>query len=185
MSCLITKGRNEACKDSIAGIQGVYFENYSEKSDLLFAVDGQISGFTSGVSGIPDLYYYELKGQNSYAETINTSFENGTTFYTQTLTINLKKLTNAMTTELKVLAAGRVRVWIHLTNGETILMGLKRGGDMRGGSIQTGTTEGDFIGYSALVFEAMEKEPGKFVNGSTEDNPFAGFPTAPIIVKES
>lgn len=181
MSCLITKGRNEACKDSIAGIQGVYFENYSEKADLLYTADGQVSGFADGA---PDLYYYELKGQNSYAETINTSRDNGTTFYTQTLTINLKKLTNAMTTELKVLAAGRVRVWIHLTNGETILMGLKRGADMTGGAIQTGTAEGDFTGYNALVFEAMEKEPGKFVNGSTEDNPFAAFSPAPVIVKE-
>lgn len=181
MSCLIKNGRNEVYKDSIAGIQAVYFENYSEKADLLFTVDGQVSGFTTGA---PDLYYYELKGQNSYVETINTSRDNGTTFYTQTLTINLKKLTNAMTTELKVLAAGRVRVWIHLANGETILMGLKRGADMTGGSIQTGTAMGDFAGYNALVFEAMEKEPGKFVNGSTEDNPFVTFSPAPAIVKE-
>lgn len=181
MSCLLKSGRNEKCKDSIAGLTGVYFENYSEKSDLLFTVDGQVSGFTAGA---PDLYYYELKGQNSYTETINTSRDNGTTFYTQTLTINLKKLTNAMTKELKVLAAGRVRVWVHLTNGETILMGLKRGADMTGGSIQTGTIEGDFTGYNALVFEAMEKEPGKFVNGSTEDNPFVAFSPAPVIVKE-
>lgn len=181
MSCLITKGRNEVCKNSIAGIQGVYFENYSEKADLTFTADGQVSGFKDGA---PDLYYYELKGQNSYVETINTSRDNGTTFYTQTLTINLKKLTNAMTTELKVLAAGRVRVWVHLTNGETILMGLKRGVDMTGGSIQSGTAEGDFTGYNALVFESMEKEPGKFVNGSTEDNPFVALSPAPVIVKE-
>ena len=27
MSCLITTGRNEVCKDSVGGLQGVYFIN--------------------------------------------------------------------------------------------------------------------------------------------------------------
>lgn len=181
MSCLITKGRNEACKDSIAGIQGIYFENFSDGNELTFNVDGEVSGFTATDANV---YYYELKGQNSYTETINTSRDNGTTFYTQTLTINLKKLTNAMTTELKLLAAGRVRVWIHMVNGETLLMGYRRGADLTGGSIQSGTAMGDFYGYNALVFEAMEKEPAKFVAGSTELDAFVGISNKPTIVEE-
>jgi hypothetical protein len=38
-------------------------------------------------------YYYELKGNSSYTETVNTSRDNGTTFFSQELVLNLKKIT--------------------------------------------------------------------------------------------
>jgi len=179
MSCNITKGRLEGCKDSTAGIQGVYFENYDGAKSLLVDTSDQISGYTTAGATV---YFYELKGANNYTETINTSRDNGTSFYTQTLTINLKKLTNDMTTQIKLLAAGRVRIYVHMNNGETLLMGKVKGADLTGGSIVSGSAMGDLYGYSGLVFTSMEKDAAKFVVGSTETDAFGTMLNKPTIV---
>ena len=76
MACNITAGRNEVCKESVGGIQGVYFINYTTGS---FTTNG--SGEITAVPSGSNLYYYELKGTSAYTETINTSRENGTTFF--------------------------------------------------------------------------------------------------------
>ena len=103
MPCSLTLGRNEVCKESIGGLQGVYFINYvtgsfTETSAQTSTPMGLLTGVPSGSI----LYYYELKGTSAYTETVNTSRENGTTFFSQELTLNLKKLTNEMTTQLIV-----------------------------------------------------------------------------------
>ena len=78
MACNLSAGRNEVCKESIGGIQGVYFVNYTTGS---FTKNG-----TGEVTAVPSgsvLYYYELKGTSAYTETVNSSRENGTTFFSQ------------------------------------------------------------------------------------------------------
>ena len=100
MSCNLTQGRQEVCKESVGGLAGVYFVNYTTGSFSKNASE-EVTGFpTGGMSA----YYYELKGTSAYTETVNTSRENGTTFFSQELVLNLKKLTNEMTTQLKVMA---------------------------------------------------------------------------------
>ena len=46
MSCNISAGRNEVCKDSVGGLQGVYFINYETGS---FTKNG--SGEVTSLSG--------------------------------------------------------------------------------------------------------------------------------------
>ena len=106
MSCNISAGRNEVCKDSVGGLQGVYFINYETGS---FTKNG--SGEVTSLSG-STAYFYELKGTSTYTETINSSRENGTTFFSQETVVNLKKLTNEMTTQLKLLAFGRPQILV-------------------------------------------------------------------------
>ena len=83
MPCNITLGRNEPCKDSIAGLQGAYFINYTTGSFATNAND-EVTSFPSGSTA----YYYELKGANGYTETVNTSRDNGTTFFEQVVCTN-------------------------------------------------------------------------------------------------
>jgi len=174
-TCNLTRGRQEVCKESIGGLQGVYFINYSTGSFTQDAND-LITALPSGSTA----YYYELKGTSAYTETINSSRENGTTFYSQELTLNLKKLTNEMTTELKVLAQGRPQIIVHTKNGEAILAGLTEGCDLTAGTIQTGAGLGDLYGYS-ITMTGLEQNPGAFISGSTATDPFAGI-TPPSIV---
>lgn len=169
MSCIISKGRNEVCKESVGGLLGVYFINYTTSS-FTTGASGEITAVPSGSI----LYYYDLKGASSYTETVNTSRDNGTTFFSQELTLNLKQLTNEMTTQLKLLAYGRPQIIVYTQNGDALLVGQKNGADMTGGTIQTGGAMGDLYGYS-LTFTGMEKLPAAFLSGSTTTSALGGL----------
>jgi len=176
MACNISLGRNEPCKDSIGGLQGVYFINFSTGSYTLNATD-VVTAFPSGSTA----YYYQLKGVNSYTETVNTSRDNGTTFFSQELSLQLKKLSAEQTKEFKLLAYGRPQIVAHTRNGEALLIGRLEGADMTAGTTQTGQAYGDLFGYTA-VFTGQEPLPANFISGSTVSNPFASVSNAPTVV---
>ena len=176
MACDLTAGRQEVCKESVGGLQAVYFINFVSGSTFTRPTDEEI---TDGFDGLT-AYKYELKGTSNYTETVNSSRENGTTFFSQELTLNLKKLTNEMTTELKTLAYGRPQIVVHTNAGDALLVGQYRGADLTAGTIQTGGGLGDLYGYS-VTMTGEEELPAGFISGSTIDNPFAEV-TAPTIV---
>lgn len=176
MACNITAGRNEVCKDSIGGLAGVYFLNFTTGS---FTKNG--SGEVTALPSGSTVYYYELKGNSAYTETVNTSRDNGTTFFSQELLLNLKKLTNEMTTQMKLLAYGRPQIVVWTMNGDALLVGEREGADMTAGTLQTGAAMGDLYGYS-LTFTGQEQLPAAFLSGSTTTNAFAGLSTQPTIV---
>jgi len=176
MACNLSAGRNEVCKDSIGGLQGVYFLNFNTGSFTKNG-NGEITAFPSGST----VYYYELKGNSAYTETVNSSRDNGTTFFSQELVLNLKKLTNEMTTQMKLMAYGRPKIVIWTQNGDALLVGEKEGADVTAGTLQTGAALGDLYGYS-ITFTGQEQLPAAFISGSTTSNPFAaltgnGLPT--------
>jgi hypothetical protein len=176
MACNLSAGRNEVCKDSIGGLAGVYFLNFTTGSFTKNA-SGEVTAFPSGST----VYYYQLKGTSAYTETVNTSRENGTTFFNQELTLNLKKLTNEMTTQLKLMAYGRPQIVVHTQNGDALLVGEVEGADLTAGTIQTGAGMGDLYGYS-VTMTGQEKLPASFISGSTISNPFAGLGANPVVV---
>ena len=169
MACNLSAGRNEVCKDSIGGLAGVYFLNYTTGSFTKNG-SGEITAFPSGST----VYYYQLKGTSAYTETVNSSRDNGTTFFSQELVLNLKKLTNEMTTQLKLMAYGRPQIVVHTMNGDALLVGEQEGADVTAGTIQTGAAMGDLYGYS-VTFTGQEKLPAAFISGSTQTNPFAAL----------
>lgn len=181
MSCLLSHGREEVCKESVGGLQGVYFINY-ESGSFTKTATGDNLGELSSLSG-STVYYYELKGTSAYTETVNSSRENGTTFFSQESVLNLKKLTNEMTTQLKVLAYGRPQMILWTNNGDALLAGEDHGCDLTAGSISTGAALGDLYGYS-ITMTGEEKLPAPFISGSTTTSPFAGMAIAdqPTIV---
>ena len=124
------------------------------------------SPYVTSLPASSSVYYYELKGTSAYTETVNTSRENGTTFFSQELTLNLKKLTNEMTTQLKLMAWGRPQIIVWTMNGDAFLVGYKEGADLTGGTIQTGGAMGDLYGYSA-TFTGQEQYPAIWISGST------------------
>lgn len=175
-ACNLTQGRQEVCKESVGGLQGVYFLNFTTGSFTKNGA-GEITALPSGST----VYYYELKGTSAYQETVNSSRENGTTFFSQELTLNLKKLTNEMTTQLKLMAYGRPQIVVWTKQGDALLVGETEGADVTAGSIQTGGAMGDLYGYS-VTFTGQEQLPAAFISGSTTTSPFAGLATQPTIV---
>jgi hypothetical protein len=179
MACNLSAGRNEPCKESVGGLTGVYFLNYTTASFTTNA-NGEITAFPSGST----VYYYDLKGNSSYTETVNSSRDNGTTFFSQELTLNLKKLTNEMTTQLKLMAYGRPQIVVNTMSGDSLLVGKTQGADVTAGTIQTGAALGDLYGYS-VTFTGLEQLPAAFISGSTFGNPFGALTVKPTIVTGS
>jgi hypothetical protein len=179
MPCNLSAGRNEPCKESVGGLTGVYFLNYTTASFTANA-NGEITAFPSGST----VYYYDLKGNSSYTETVNSSRDNGTTFFSQELVLNLKKLTNEMTTQLKLMAYGRPQIVVNTMAGDSLLVGRTQGADVTAGTIQTGAALGDLYGYS-VTFTGLEQLPAAFLSGSTYGNPFGALTVKPTIVTGS
>ena len=173
MACLITAGRIEPCKDSLAGLKNVYFINENiDSSNLIYynpaIVPNVVTDSIWYMQNIASIYKFELKSnENIYDQEIVSSRENGTTFFRQTLTIKLKKQDIATHNAVKILAYAKPRILVENNEGQFFLVGLLRGCDLTAGSINNGAALGDFIGYS-LTFQAEELLPSPFViNGES------------------
>jgi hypothetical protein len=178
MACDLANGRVEPCKDSIGGLDAIYFVNYGiEESDVTYTVG---TDEISDINGITSLYKYELKGTNSFEQTITSSRENGTTFFEQVLSIELKKQDLATTKNVKLLAYGRPHIVVRNRAGQFKIAGLFRGMDMTAGSISDGVAMGDFNGYK-LTFTGMENVPANFLDCSTEAELATLFSAATIV----
>ena len=160
MACLnLSSGRSLGCKNNVGGLKNVYFTAYGSLTETV--VEGEVTAIT----GTPELYKYEIKGNSSLETTINSSRENGTTFYTSTLNLTLPILDRETQQEIKILAAERPIIFVEDYNGKLYLVGSQNGAEVTGGTIVTGAAMGDLSGFT-LTFEAQEKEPPLFVDPS-------------------
>lgn len=169
MSCLISNGRLEQCKESVSGLKAIYFINYDDldSEDVVYHATNtdQITDWAPAAA--LTMYKYELKGNNSFETTINASRENGTTFFEQTLTIQLKKQDVATHKQIKLMAYGRPRIVVRTMTDQFFLMGLDQGADVSAGTVSNGAALGDFNGYG-LTFTAQERVPANFINCTSE-----------------
>lgn len=157
MTCALTTGRTEPCKDVVGGLKTAFFADFGTLGKIT-----ETSNEVSALGGAPSLYQFDLKGNSSFEQTITSSRENGTTFYEQVLNLELKKQDSATHAEIALLAIARPHIFVVDNNDNIFLMGLEFGADLTGGSIVTGAAMGDKSGYS-LTFSGMEKAPAKFV----------------------
>ena len=167
MSCTLTLGRKEPCKDTVGGLKAVYFTDFGDYGTVT-ETDDEITDLT----GTFTAFKYELKGNSSFEQAITSSRENGTTFFDQTLTLTLKKLSKEDNKELKLLAYGRPHVAVEDYNGNVFVMGLQHGAEVTGGTVSTGAAMADLSGYT-LTLNAQETKPANFVNAPTAANPFS------------
>jgi len=169
MACDISLGRKEPCKDSVGGLDAVYFINYDDITADETTYDGTNTDMIATLSGAATInaYKYELKGTNSLEGAITASRENGTSFVQAVLNLSLKKLTPAQHKEVKLLSYGRPRIVVRDRNSNFFLVGLEYGCDVTGGTIASGTAMGDMSGYT-LTFTADEKIPFNFLDATTE-----------------
>jgi len=163
MACILTKGRNEPCKDVVGGITSVYFADFGTLGDPTY--DLTDTDVIDSFGGTPTWFEFKVKGNSSFEQAVNSSRENGTTFYEQTLNLTFKKLSKQTHNELKLLAYARPHIVVEDNNGNKFLMGLEYGAEVSGGSIATGAAMGDLSGYT-LTFTAQEKIPANFVDAT-------------------
>ena len=171
MSCDISHGRIEPCKDAVGGLKNLYILNYGlyDETDITYdttaGYEDQITAIT--LPALSSIYKFELKGTNSFEQTITSSRENGTTFFEQVLTVMLKKQDAITHKQIKVLSYGRPNIIVENNNGQYFIAGLLRGMDVTAGTISNGTALGDMTGYS-LTFTGQEATPANFLDAATE-----------------
>jgi hypothetical protein len=167
MSCLVLNGRNESCYDSVGGIDAIYFVNrgtYVYPTDVTTEVG---TDTITGITGITEIFKYELRGVNSFDQTQTPSSDNGTNFVSQALTVQLKQLTPTMHKNFKLIAYGRPSVIVKNRMDQFFFMGIEYGATMTAGSIVTGAQMGDMSGYN-ITLTANERIPANFLNCTTE-----------------
>ncbi len=173
MACDITHGRVEECKDSVSGFKAIYIINFDELNEDNATFDTGTPGeedqlVTWTPASALSMYKYELKSTaNALNTTINASRDNGTTFFTQELVVNLKRQDVVTHKQVKLLSYGRPRIIARSMTDQFFLLGFAQGCDVSAGTIGTGAALGDFNGYQ-LTFTAEEELPPLFIDCSTE-----------------
>lgn len=182
MACTLNSSRLRSCKDAVGGIKKLHFVDFGDLGTVTVS-DGSTTGALGSITNpneITDIassftyHTYDVKGNSSLESTINSSFENGTTFFEQKLSVTLLKLTKEDNKELKLMAYGRPHVFVEDYKGQVFVVGLENGADVTGGTAVTGAAMGDLNGYT-LEFTAMETELPMFIANPTLANPFAGM----------
>ena len=160
MACTLTSGRALPCKSSVGGLKSVYFADYGSLGTATVS-----SGEVTAISGSPTIFEYDIKGNSSLETNINSSRENGTTFYTQTLNLTLPVLDKSTQEEIKLLSAARPHVFVEDYNGNFFVVGLDHGAEVTGGTVVSGAAMGDLSGFT-LTFEGQETSPPFFVTST-------------------
>lgn len=161
MACDLTSGRNKACFDVTGGVKSVSFANYGTLGAITY--DLTDTDVITTFAGAPEFFKFLLKGTaNTYTETITKDINNGTSFFAQSLAIQLPKLDKETHKELKLLVWNSPHVVIEDYNGNNFVMGLENGADVTGGTIVTGGARGDLSGYT-LTLTAEEALPANFL----------------------
>tara|TARA_R110000764_G_scaffold149469_1_gene237185 strand:+ start:51 stop:644 length:594 start_codon:yes stop_codon:yes gene_type:complete len=187
MACTaLTRGRELNCNRISGGIKAVYFAVL----DQVVAFTYDTTAAPNGVREIDDidmgansLYKYALPiGTSSLTDTIVGSRENGTVYYTPTLSIVYNKLSKEDQQELKLMAATKTVAFAELNqqlaNGHNVIvaMGMVNGMELNAGTMDSGAAWGDRNGYT-LTFDGMETEPFAMMTDYTAipfDNADAG-----------
>lgn len=154
MSCDLGNGRLEVCKDSIGGLDAVYFINFGDfNPDVDVTYDGTNPDIITAIANVSNCYKFQLKGTNSFTETITSDRNNGTTFFSQELSITLKKQDATTTKMVKLLSYGRPHIIVRGRDNTYRIAGLKRGMDVTAGTIVSGAEAGDLNGYTLTLRE--------------------------------
>jgi hypothetical protein len=160
MACTLTTGRKVPCKSAVGGLKTVYFADYGTLGDATI-----VAGEVTALAGSPALFQFDIKGNSSLETAINSSRENGTTFYETTLNLTLTFLEKATQEELKLIAHARPHVFVEDYNGNYFVVGLEHGAEVTGGSIVSGAAMGDLSGFT-LTMVAQETAPPYFITGT-------------------
>ncbi len=176
MACTaLTKGRGLDCNRISGGIKNIYFGVYDQ-----FTAPITTTGIVEASGEITDiemasnvLYRYTTPlGVASLSETITGSKENGTIFYTPTVTVILNRLTKEDQNQIKLLGQTKVVIFAELnatlTNGHNVIVGLgiTNGMELNAGTMDSGAAWGDRNGYT-LTFDGTETEPFAMVKDYT------------------
>ena len=147
-NCTLTSGIPLACQDNTGGVKNVYMGAYSDATTFTYDAEDVIDAVTSSET----YYTFKFRPQTAgFTEELTKSLENGTTFYTQTLTTMFHKLDAAKRNSMLLLAKTSLHVIVETQNGDYWWVGLANGADVSANTAGTGTAYGDKNGYDLTI----------------------------------
>lgn len=156
MACELTTGMTFQCNEGIGGIKAIYIQQLAD-----FKTGVALDGTTGKVDALPEatIFQYDAKSKlaSNFEETV-TNEQNGSIMYTQTVNIQIKKLSQAKQKELHTLLKNRVVVFVLDRNDSIYMVGRQYGAWLTTRTGATGTEMSDFNGYT-LAFTAEEPNP--------------------------
>jgi len=180
MACgVLSKGRGLDCNRISGGVKYIYFGVYDQftapiDGTGILVVDSEITDIEMDTGG---LYRYTVpRGSTTVTDTITGSTENGTLFYTPSVSMILNRLTKEDQNEIKLLGQTQVVVFAQLNatlaNGHDVIvgMGVVNAMSLNAGTADSGAGFGDRNGYT-LTFDGLEADPMPMVADYTT-NPF-------------
>lgn len=163
MACNISSGRGTGCNEFVGGIKTLYVVNYDGDLYEASTRSGHDVSFLSG-SGTLTAYEYDLKGStNTFDEAGEVSRDNGTSFFTQTITATFRGLDTGSAAQFNAMAKGRPHVIVEDYNGVYRIAGMENGMDVQV-STATGGAMGDLYG-ATVTFTGMERNMAYFLRG--------------------
>ena len=153
MACELTAGFGLQCKDGIGGIKAIFIQQHE---DFLTGVTAD--GSSEEIDALPtkSIYQYTLpKHTGMFTEEVASNVENGTIFYTQTVTATFHKLSAPRRKQLELVAKNRLVVFVQDNNDNIWMVGRIDGAEVTAASTATGTAKGDLNGYT-ITFTAEE-----------------------------
>ncbi|QDP51056.1 MAG: hypothetical protein Unbinned6004contig1002_42 [Prokaryotic dsDNA virus sp.] len=188
MACNLTRGLLVDCKDQIGGLKKIFFvKSYCSnvRARAIFNGSNPLQMDTAGFanwdvaeSSKTIVFQYDLRPNlSSMTVNINSDPANGTTFFEQTLSISMQKLSVAQTNELRLISYNRSQVFVLDMNDNVFLLGMDNGVDVSGGTAVTGVAKADMTGFT-LELRAEEKEPLIWLPATAGPGDNAGAATA-------
>jgi len=155
MPCAIVSGYTIDCRESVGGIDAVFFAEYGNVTIL--DASGVVTGITK-VTG-KKFFKFEIPTKSSAVASSNPtgSIENGTLFYEQTLDFPVNKRDATTRNIVTTLAKNKVVAVTLDKDGTYRLYGKGAGLYLVASTGTSGAAAGDAQGY-VLKFEGTEKE---------------------------
>jgi hypothetical protein len=165
MSCAITGGYTIDCIDNVGGIKNIYIIAFNEVASVTEA-----SGLVTAITKTTAKRFYKIQlpqGVGEGKDTPTPSQENGSLFFTHSVTFPINKRDATIRNYVLALAKSRVMIVAEELNGEYKLYGKEFGMYLSDGSEGTsGVAPGDRNGYN-LSFSGIQFSPVLQVNDAT------------------
>jgi len=177
MACELTAGFALDCKETVGGIKAIFLQQLVD-----FQSGVTVDATSEEIDGLPtaSVYQYTLpKHTGNFTEEVASSVENGTIFYTQTVTATFFKLTAARRKQLELVAKNRLVVFVQDNNNNIWMVGKVDGAEVTAASTSTGTAKGDLNGYT-ITFTAEEAHKAYRLE-SFSATPFDNFASITVV----